>query len=147
PDFAYVGGLLRDIGRLALLVKYPESYANLLAVTGEHSFDLVATERELFDIDHCEAGGGVVGKKPFPPELWGVVAHHHEMPDGPFRLVHLVRVADLLADALGFAALARANQPRFDEVVLELPPMARSRFATDPDELAADIQSRIESWS
>src|SRR5690242_7196575 len=55
-DFAYVSGLLHDIGRLALLVKYPESYANLLAVSGEQSFDLMATERDLFDIDHCQAG-------------------------------------------------------------------------------------------
>src|SRR5262249_1867392 len=52
-DFAYVAGLIRDIGRLALLVKYPESYANLLAVTAEHAFDLLSAERDLFDVDHC----------------------------------------------------------------------------------------------
>src|SRR5208337_4916252 len=40
-DFAYVAGLVRDIGRLALLVKYPEPYANLLAVSGEEQFDLM----------------------------------------------------------------------------------------------------------
>jgi HD-like signal output (HDOD) protein len=47
PDFAYVAGLLRDIGRLALLVKYPQPYGNVLAVSGENSYDLMATEREL----------------------------------------------------------------------------------------------------
>ena len=39
PDVAYVAGLLRATSaKLALLVKYPDSYANLLAVSGEHGF-------------------------------------------------------------------------------------------------------------
>ncbi len=68
-DFAYVAGLVRDIGRLALLVKYPEPYSNLLAVSGEQQFDLLMMERELFDIDHCQAGAWLMQQLPFPPEL------------------------------------------------------------------------------
>ena len=73
-DFAYVAGLLRDIGRLALLVKYPEPYANLLVVSGEQQFDLLMMERELFDIDHCEAGAWLMQQLPFPPELDEIIA-------------------------------------------------------------------------
>ena len=120
-DFAYVAGLLRDIGRLALLVNYPESYANLLAVSGEQSFDLMFTERELFDIDHCQAGAWLMSRMPFPAELCEVVAKHHENPSGPFRMLHLVRIADRLADALGFGVLKVARQPTFGEVLQELP--------------------------
>ena len=145
-DFAYVAGLLRDIGRLALLVKYPESYANLLAVSGEHSLDLMLTERDLFDIDHCQAGAWLMAKMPFPPELCEGVAKHHEVPNGPFRMVQLVRLADLLADALGFGVLAAARPPSFGEVLQELPETACQRFASDPDELKADIAARIKSW-
>ena len=145
-DFAYVAGLLRDIGRLALLVKYPESYANLLAVSGEQSFDLMLTERELFDIDHCQAGAWLMARMPFPPELCEVVAKHHEVPTGPFRMVHLIRIADLLTDALGFSVLASAHHPNFGEVLQELPEAACLRFAADPDELRKDIGSRIQSW-
>ena len=146
PDFAYVAGLLRDIGRLALLVKYPESYSNLLAVSAEQSFDLMATERDLFDIDHCQAGAWMMAKMPFPPELCEVVAKHHQPPSGPFRMVHLVRIADMLADALGFAVLVAARQPTFGEVLQELPEAACARFSPDPDELKADIGARIQSW-
>ena len=147
PDFAYVAGLLRDIGRLALLVKYPEPYANVLAVSGENAYDLMATERELFDVDHCEAGAWLMRTMPFPPELTEVVAHHHETPDGgPFRMVHLVRIADLLADALGLAVLAPFNPQGFEEVLQELPVPARARFHPDPEELKAEIDSRIQSW-
>jgi putative nucleotidyltransferase with HDIG domain len=145
-DFAYVSGLLRDIGRLALLVKYPDSYSNLLAVSGEHDFDLIATERELFDIDHCEAGAWLMEKMPFPPELSEVVAKHHQAPTGQFRMVHLVRIADMLADALGFAVLPVAHQPTYAEVIQELPELAALRFTSDPEELKAEIGARIKSW-
>ena len=147
PDLAYVAGLLRDIGRLALLVKYPESYANLLAVTGEHAFDLISTERELFDVDHCQAGAWLIERLPFPPELAEVVAHHHDrVLSEPFRLTHLVRTADRMADALGFAVVAPVNPPLFADVLAELPEFARQRFTTGPDDLAAEIDVRIQTW-
>jgi HD-like signal output (HDOD) protein len=146
-DFAYVAGLLRDIGRLALIVKYPDSYINLLVVSGEQGFDLIDTERELFDIDHCQAGVWLMGKWPFPPELSEVVAKHHDPPSGPFRMVHLVRIAGLLADALGFAVLPEVPQPVFAEVLQELPEAAWMRFSPDPHELKAGIAARIQFWS
>ncbi|HEX4594729.1 MAG TPA: HDOD domain-containing protein [Bryobacteraceae bacterium] len=148
PDFAYVAGLLRDIGRLALLVKYPQPYGNVLAVSGENAYDLMATERELFDIDHCEAGAWLMRTLPFPPELTEVVAHHHDAPDGaPFRMVHLVHVADLLAEALGLAALAPINPQSFEEVLEILPQAARSRFHPNPEELKAEIDAKIQFWN
>jgi putative nucleotidyltransferase with HDIG domain len=146
PDFAYVAGLLRDIGRLAMLVKYPESYANLLAVSREYAFDLRATERELFEIDHCEAGAWMMERMPFPPELCEVVAHHHDPIDTPFRMVHLVRIADEMADALGFAVIPSTNQPSLEQVLEELPERFRSRFHFDPEDLTAEIETKLRSW-
>jgi putative nucleotidyltransferase with HDIG domain len=148
PDYAYVAGLLRDIGRLALLVKYPVPFANLLAVSGENAHNLLATERELFDVDHCEAGAWLMRTMPFPPELSEVVAHHHDPPDGgPFGMVHLVRIADLLADALGLAVLEPINPQTFEEVLNQLPESARSHFRPDPETLKAEIDARIQSWT
>jgi HD-like signal output (HDOD) protein len=120
-DFGYVAGLLRDIGRLALLVKYPEPYANLLAVSGEEHFDLIMMERELFDIDHCEAGGWLMQQLPFPPDLADVITHHHDSLDtSTFRMVHLVQCADRLADALGFGVLTDAAKPAIADVLAPL---------------------------
>jgi len=146
-DFAYVAGLLRDIGRLALLVKYPLPYANLLAVSQEHGYDLMSTEKDLFDVDHCQAGAWLMNQMTFPQDLCEVVAHHHESAAGEaLRMVHLVRIADLLADALGLAVLGPINQKSFEEVLQELPPPARARFCHDPEELKAEIDARIQTW-
>lgn len=146
-DVAYVAGLLRDIGRLALLVKYPDSYANLLAVSAEHAFDLLSTERELFDVDHCQAGEWLMGRMPFPPELAEVVAHHHDAPtENTFQLVDLIRTADRMADALGFAVVAQADPLQFGQVLQELPEGALLRFHYEEEELRSEIDSRIQTW-
>jgi HD-like signal output (HDOD) protein len=147
PDVAYIAGLLRDIGRLGLLVKYPEAYGNLLAVTGEHSLDLITSERELFDIDHCEAGSWMMRTLPFPLEFHEVAAMHHETPKGPFRILHAVRTADRMADALGFSVTTLTSPPIFEEVIEDLPEQARSRFPSDPEALKTEVTARIQAWS
>jgi putative nucleotidyltransferase with HDIG domain len=148
PDVAYTAALLRDIGRLALLVNYPGPYANMLAVAQENGYDLMDVERNLFDIDHCQAGCWLMDSMALPPELREVVAAHHAKPgDEPFGFVSLVRVADLMSDALGFGILMSSTAPDFADVLPELPEAARARFTFDPDELRAEIAEKIEALS
>ncbi len=148
PGLAYTAGLLRDIGRLALLAKYPEEFANMLAVTQTNGFDLMSTERELFDVDHCQAGCWLTERMELPAELREVVAHHHEEPDGGrFGLVQLVHVADTMADALGFGVLVLPELPSFTDAVAQLPASARSRIPNNPEELTAEIAERLQILS
>jgi len=146
-DFAYVAGLLRDIGRLALLVKYPGPYANLLAVSGEEHYDLMMTERELFDIDHCEAGGWLMQELHFPADLAEVITnHHHDLNRDGFRMVHLVQCADRLADALGFGVLMDAPLPGIEKTLELLPESARSRLDDNYDQWKSEIAAKVRAW-
>ncbi len=146
-DFAYVAGLLRDIGRLALLVKYPEPYSNLLAVSGEQKFDLLMMERELFDIDHCDAGAWLMQQLPFPPELADIISNHHrELDHDTFRMLHLVQCADRLADALGFGVLPDAQGPSIEDALEHLPEAAHARMGNDYEQWKADITARLQAW-
>jgi putative nucleotidyltransferase with HDIG domain len=146
-DFAYVAGLLRDIGRLALLVKYPEPYSNLLAVSGEQQFDLLMMERELFDIDHCEAGTWLMQQLPFPPELEDIIANHHkDLDHDTFRMLNLVQCADRLADALGFGVLPEAQAPPIEGILEHLPEAARVRMGNDYEQWKTDVTARLQAW-
>ena len=146
-DFAYVAGLLRDIGRLALLVKYPEPYSNLLAVSGELQFDLLMMERELFDIDHCQAGAWLLQQLPFPPELADIITNHHEqLEHDSFRMLHLVQCADRLADALGFGVLPDAQPSSIDDALEHVPEAARARLGADYEQWKADVTARLQAW-
>jgi putative nucleotidyltransferase with HDIG domain len=146
-DYAYVAGLLRDIGRLALLVKYPEPYSNLLAVSGEQNFDLLMIERELFDIDHCEAGAWLMQQLPFPPELADIIINHHkELDHDSFRMLHLVQCADRLGDALGFGVIPDARGPSIEDALEHLPEAARARMGDDHEQWKTDIAARLQAW-
>jgi putative nucleotidyltransferase with HDIG domain len=146
-DYAYVAGLLRDIGRLALLVKYPEPYSNLLAVSGEQKFDLLMIERELFDIDHCEAGAWLMQQLPFPPELADIIINHHkELDHDSFRMLHLVQCADRLGDALGFGVIPDAQGPSVEDALKHLPEAARARMGDDHEQWKTDIAARLHAW-
>jgi len=151
-DFAYVAGLLRDIGRLALLVKYPEPYSNILAVSGEQQFDLMLLERELFDIDHCEAGSWLMEQLPFPADLAEIIAHHHDpLKHESFGMLHLVQCADRLADALGFSVLAGlptppVPAPSVEDVLEPVPEMVRARLGGDYEQWKADLHARLHDW-
>lgn len=147
-DTAYTAGLLRDIGRLALLVKYPEAYTNVLAISRERSHGLLTTERSLFDIDHCQAGQWIVERMGMQADICAAVARHHEtLPDEPFGLVHLVRTADTLADSLGYAILPALAQPAFEVIIQQLPPHVATRLTLQADELRADIDRKLQAWS
>jgi len=77
-----------------------------------------------------------------------VVTHHHDLLDEhSFRMVHLIRIADRMADTLGFAVVAPLNAVQFADVVEELPDGTRDRFHSDAEELSAEIDVRIQSWS
>ena len=148
PGLAYTAGLLRDIGRLALLVKYPEEFANMLAVSQTNGYDLMYTERELFDVDHCQAGCWLTERMDLPLELREVVGHHHDkLNGGPFGLVQVVHVADAMADALGFGVLVLPEPPSFAAALEQLPPAARSRVPDDAEELKAEVTSRLQVLS
>lgn len=146
PDVAYLAALLRDIGRLALLVKWPGEYANLLAVAGDHAYDLRAFERDLFDIDHCQAGAWLLEDMQFPVELCEVVARHHETPRCPFSLVELTHAADMLSEALGFGVLAGVERPGWADVLNLLPETSRSRFSYTAEDLTIEIAGKLQSW-
>jgi hypothetical protein len=41
----------------------------MVSFSGEQGFDRMATERDLFDIDHCQTGAWLREKVPFLAEL------------------------------------------------------------------------------
>ena len=61
-------------------------------------------------------------------------------------MVHLVRIAGMLADSLGFSVLPELCYPPFAEILQDLPEAPCMRFTPDPQELKAEIAGRIQSW-
>jgi HD-like signal output (HDOD) protein len=151
-DKAYTAALLHDVGRVGLLMAYSKEYGDLLeeaSVTlgrGE-PFDLLANERRLFGIDHCEAGRLLAQKWNLPVEFSTIAGYDEDFPpDEEFDLLALVRIACALTNSLGFSVLQSPHTPGFDEVLQRLPEPARHRFNPNPEELREAILAKIESF-
>jgi len=145
-DKAYTAGLLRDIGCLALLVGYPVEYSNLIAVANENAMEILEVERAMFDIDHREAGKWLAVDWKFPPELRDVIGEPDEEPiQAPLRLGSLVRLADRLANALGFQIIQPQRVYTMEEILSYLPEPAHAALPPE-EELVARIRMKVQSF-
>jgi putative nucleotidyltransferase with HDIG domain len=153
PERAYSLGLLHDIGRLGLLVAYPDDYDQILKVADRDSVSLLDQEQKLFGLDHCEAGRRLMEQWKLPHEFCVVVGRHHDPPSGAALDSLMVSyLACQIADTLGYSVVTPLKPMPFDDLRALLPVSARGRFPDDPllliemvdraigdDTLAADL--------
>ncbi|MDE3181057.1 MAG: HDOD domain-containing protein [Acidobacteriota bacterium] len=144
-DFAYLAGLLHDIGRLALGMTKPQEYAELLAGDVHSPAEMLERERQMFGIDHCEAGRRLMLSWRLPQAFCDVAAEHHGPKGTKFDIVALVNRSCLIADAIGFAAASSLKPRRFEDILLSLPDRERKRFAPDLEQFAKHIAIKINA--
>ena len=147
-DEAYTAGLLHDIGRLGLLAAYPVEYANVLNVAMDYSFDVLHCEKELFDVDHCEAGAWLAEQWKLPAELGDIAAHHHKQPPAPGakdkpNLLTIVELGCRMADALDFSVIKIRECWPLEQLLEYLPEAARLRFPKDTEALKTKVNDRV----
>ncbi|MEM0912974.1 MAG: GGDEF domain-containing protein [Planctomycetota bacterium] len=78
---AFLGGLLQDLGMLAMYQTLGAEYREVLAKTGGDHRRLIAQEREAFGIDHGQVGGELAERWKLPPLLVAPIRYHHS-PQG-----------------------------------------------------------------
>lgn len=121
-DTAYTTGLLHNLGTLGLMSAYPDEYMRMLEVSNDFGFDLLQTERDLFEIDHCAAGAYLAQDWNFPDELAAAIATHHDEPvAGESTLETIIQVSWRLTDTLGYAAFSPDREWDYDELIGFLP--------------------------
>jgi putative nucleotidyltransferase with HDIG domain len=147
-DAAYTAGLLHNLGTLGLMSAYPEEYSRMLEVTQEFGFDLLQTERDLFDIDHCLAGCYLAQDWDFPDELGAAIAVHHEDPvPGEVSLDNVVKVSWRLSDVLGYVAFPPDKAWSFAELLAFLPNASSFGSGKSPEQFKAAIDGRLSAAS
>lgn len=103
PDEAYLGGLMHDVGRLAMLATDPEGYKRIFREYGDGE-SLCTVEHGVFALTHVEVGAWLVEKWGLDSFLGDSVLYHHEplerLRSAPL-LVRIVRLAECLANTRG----------------------------------------------
>jgi putative nucleotidyltransferase with HDIG domain len=144
-DDAYTAGLLHNLGALGMMSAYPDEYSRMLEVSNDFGFDILLTERALFEIDHCAAGAYLAQDWSFPDELAAAIAtHHDDIGPGQNRLESLLGISWRLADALGFAAFSPAREWTYEELMAYVPGTTRRTWlGRDPEEAHAELTLRL----
>lgn len=147
PEEIFVLGLLGNIGQLALATAYPDEYGQLLKRAQEVPLDeLHRQEQDKFDCDEAELSSAILADMHFP-KVFQTLAHDYRMPDSSkvvegsreWRLLHLLYVASLLADA---CLAAPADRGR---LVSKLR-LAAARVAVEGDQLVEIGDVCIQDW-
>ncbi len=146
PDTCYTAGLVHDIGRLAILRAYPDTYERAVAFIQVYDFDLLRCEQDVSDIDHCEAGVWLMDHWGFPSDLRDAAAYHHlePTPETPL-LVTVVHIAWQMADMLGLSPMATRSAATIEELTANLPKQARQRILARLDELPPLVRQKLAS--
>ena len=106
-DSAFLAGLMHDIGKLLLLQRARDEYADLIDKVASSGKTFSEVELEQYPFDHTDVGQLIAERWKFGPELTAVISNHHSCAAEPVDandsdvLTKIVYSADLIAHALG----------------------------------------------
>ena len=76
PDVAFTAGLLHDVGRLVIALRFLEHYWRTVGGAGERG-PVETLESATFGVDHAEVGGWMLEAWSLPPGIVEAVRLHH----------------------------------------------------------------------
>jgi putative nucleotidyltransferase with HDIG domain len=117
-DYAFISGLLHDIGVLVLVTRFPEQYSQVLSYRGQHGCYRIEAERVVLGLDHTVVGRALAEYWKFPLLIQKSITNHHapelqDLGDIP----SIIHVADAIFYALDLDGESNALVPAIDERV------------------------------
>lgn len=143
---AFVGGLLHDIGKVAIDAALPKSFARVIDAVEMLRCDIADVERTVIGLDHMVVGKRLAERWMLPSVFRDVVWLHGQLPKAlpencrSPKLVNLVTLADIVVrqQHLGFSGNYGYNVPV--PVLLEAVGITSKQL----DAATAKLVSRIE---
>ncbi len=135
PALAFIASLLRDIGKLAINVRFGNSYAALIAKHDTSRRSYAEAERAALGFDHAQLGAALARSWNLPERVAAAIEFHHEPPPSPPThdpLFDLVHAADTLTRWAGLGV-------GFDGLDYRLAEHVRHRFHFDRKSAETDI--------
>jgi putative nucleotidyltransferase with HDIG domain len=145
PDVAFTGGLLHDIGKLALNASLDRKAQALARLADLNGWTFVEAERTVLGFDHGQVGGHLATKWNLPQEMVDSARFHHEpeLAEEPSLVVDAVHIGNYLTMALGFGL-------GMDGLKYSLSDGALLRLGLKPadlDVIASDLESEFAAQS
>jgi putative nucleotidyltransferase with HDIG domain len=105
PGYAYIVGLIHDIGRLVLVTQFAPNFQATMAYRVQHDCSWLQAERAVLGLDHAAIGQALTRHWKFPEAMQQAVACHHATSStGLLPLSLVVMAADAIAHALDLSS-------------------------------------------
>ena len=104
-EFAFLAGLMHDIGKLLLLQRAPDVYAKVCAAVEKEGISFAEAEGRILLFDHTEVGQLIGEKWSFSHDLIEAIRNHHKpLGAGVSKnppVSAIVKCADTIAHSIG----------------------------------------------
>lgn len=95
----FIAGLIHDIGKLAFVMAFPESYNLFNELSEPDHYRNIILEKEQFSTSHDEIGMRILKQWLFPEKLIMATGYHHRPEESPEYRSYpvIIQMADLLS--------------------------------------------------
>jgi putative nucleotidyltransferase with HDIG domain len=112
-DFAFIAGLLHDIGRLVLASSFPDEYAQVVEYCEREDTTVSEAELRVLGVDHQRTGQMLAEAWKFPPVIQRAIGQHHApAPADLGDVPGVVHAANAMVQALDLGGGAHIAVPR-----------------------------------
>jgi two-component system cell cycle response regulator len=146
-DEAFVAGLLHDVGKVTFAMAFPDKIQELL--NGPAGAWTMAREKELFGVDHSEAGAYLCRSWNLPNVLCEGISEHHvqidKIPESAGgKLALCVGLANSMSSvSWAGPAMARSECRAYKESAATLAGITSERF----QQIQAQVFPQMEEWA
>ncbi|RLB93223.1 MAG: HDOD domain-containing protein [Deltaproteobacteria bacterium] len=121
PDDVYAAGLLHDIGKVILILQFPEEYEKVMNEINMEDITISEAEKNHFAETHAGVGSWLAEKWRFPLNLVESIKYHHKphlSKNAPLETA-IVHLSDILVRAMGLGFAGDPFVPALNPTVFE----------------------------
>lgn len=148
----FIGGLLHDIGKLALIQYDVEKYFEVIRLVEEEQYQDITAENYIFSTDHTIVGTEIARLWKLPEQLSDIINHHNKLNEltRNHELVASVRIADMISEIWGagfhegIRVLKLKDEPGWKYLLESFPELIELDVELFTFELESDFKKTVD---